>query len=287
MIHLHHELGDPELGSTFTQHELRTKDFVVVRSIHDGGRNDDALENAVAPEGSGWSSVRFVLQGPLAIRQGSGGPTLDRGDAFVATHAHTAPGRTLTDRSDVLALAWRRAGEDGAYAGMLSLSPAARGGLVQLANVIASRDTPGAILAAREATFGLRAAGVVLPADGPRTPTTSGALAMARALERVFFPLAARPMAIDLAQALGVGQRHALRLANAYFRDYYAGASTWRDYVHVMRIGLGTFFMSHPRARTEKVSQLLGFGSPTSFCHALQEAGLPSPSAVQRALLAA
>ena len=76
------------------------------------------------------------------------------------------------------------------------------------------------------------------------------------------------------------------RRANDHFRRFHISVSSWRQYVQGMRVGLGSFFMSQRRARTEHVSRLLGFGSPTSFCHAFHDAGLPSPLAVQRQLLA-
>jgi hypothetical protein len=35
-------------------------------------------------------------------------------------------------------------------------------------------------------------------------------------------------------------------------------------------------------ARTERVAELLGYGSATAFCHAFAGAGLPSPGEIRR-----
>ena len=278
-------LGAPETGAVFTQHELRDNDLIVIRTVHAGGRNDDALEQVMTTEGSEWSGMRFVVDGPLLVRHGAGATVVSPGEAFASPAWRDAAARSLTDRSDVLAIVWRSPGPRviGGH-GLVTLTPPARAGLLRLAGTIAERDTASAVWAAREAIACLRAVGILVN-EVSRAPLPPPDHAFARALERTFFPMTSCPMAIDLARALGVGERQALRRANAFFRHYYASGSTWRDYVRVMRVGLGTFFMSHPQARTEHVSRLLGFASPTSFCHALHEAGLPSPRAVRRALL--
>lgn len=287
MLHLHHVVGDPDLDAVFTQHELRERGLIVMRTVHSGGRNDDALEQVMTTEGWDWSGVRFVVDGPLLVRHGVGATVVSPGEAFASLRWRDAAARSLTDLSDVLAIVWRSPAPRVAGGhGRVTLSPAGRAGLVRLARTIAERDTESAVWAAREAIACLRAAGIVVN-EVSRAPLPPADHAFARALERTFFPMTSRPMAVDLAGALGVGERQALRRANAFFRDYCASGSTWRDYVHVMRVGLGTFFVSHPQARTEHVSRLLGFASPTSFCHALHAAGLPSPQAIRRALLAA
>ena len=40
-------------------------------------------------------------------------------------------------------------------------------------------------------------------------------------------------------------------------------ARSWRDYVHGLRIMLGTFFIGQPGATTADVGRLLGFGAPS------------------------
>ena len=65
---------------------------------------------------------------------------------------------------------------------------------------------------------------------------------------------------------------------------FHLSASSWREFLSCLRLEMGSFFMGAPNARTEDVSRYLGFSSPTSFCHALQDAGLPSPQTLQAEL---
>lgn len=45
---------------------------------------------------------------------------------------------------------------------------------------------------------------------------------------------------------------------------------------------IGALLMTSRRARTERVAELLGYGSAAAFCHAFAGAGLPSPGNVRR-----
>jgi hypothetical protein len=92
-------------------------------------------------------------------------------------------------------------------------------------------------------------------------------------------------MAVDLAAALGVGERQALRRANDHFHAFHLTISTWRQYVSGIRLAVGAFFMTAPGAKIEEVSERIGFRTPTSFWHALHDAGLPSPQKLQRLAL--
>jgi AraC-like DNA-binding protein len=232
-----------------------------------------------------------MLGGPILARQGSREAVVGSGEAVVSMDMRATTERTLTNGTDVLAFAWRAGSSFGPRApgdGVIGLSLAQRGALSRLAEAITSHDTSSAVAHVGDAVAALRAAGVPLAFEmSDRLSVPFAVREVGRALERVFCPLSSRPMAIDLARELGVCERQALRRTNALFETYYASGSTWREYVHAMRVGLSSFFMSHPRARTQNISRLLGFSSPTSFCHALHEAGLPSPLELQRALLAA
>ncbi len=289
MLHLRHTLGDPQLGASFVQDELRTHDLVVLRVRHDGGIADDALERTVTTVRAGWSMVRFVVEGPVLVRDGAHGIAVERGEAFASSEWGSAPARSLTTASETLLFAWRSGGSLGPslpHDGLLRLSPTARNGLFDLAHAMAAREPASTVRATRAAAAIFSAAGLPLDAAAPLAAAPRSSHDFARALERVLFPMTSQPMAVDLARALGVCERQALRRANDHFRRFHISVSSWRQYVQGMRVGLGSFFMSQRRARTEHVSRLLGFGSPTSFCHAFHDAGLPSPLAVQRQLLA-
>jgi hypothetical protein len=49
----------------------------------------------------------------------------------------------------------------------------------------------------------------------------------------------------------------------------------------------GTFFMTAPGAKVESISKFVGFRTPTSFWHALRDAGLPPAQELQRRARAA
>lgn len=284
VLAIHHQFGDPVTGATWTQDELRTDDLVVVRATHHDGQHDDGVERAVTRGGSSHAAVQFFLEGPHQLRHRTRDIEITGGTVSASHDLRACVARSMSHRSDVLVLAWRKESALGralAHDDLLNLSAKGQAALVDLAHAMRANDRP--VDALRNALAALAAAGVPLVPNVQFTPPTTGEIEVARAIEQTVFPLTARPMAVDLARALGIGERQALRRVNAFIEKYYASGSTWRGYVHAMRIGLSAFFMSHPHATTEHVSKLLGFASPTSFCHALQQAGLPSPTAMQRA----
>lgn len=195
----------------------------------------------------------------------------------------------LTRESDVLIVGWRTTGVGAPLAHDVRLAPskAAVSRLRCLATLLADRDAPPASLdtAASEVVEALRAEGFPLVADA--VPAADAATRrLASAVESSLRSFASQPTSADLADALGVGEHHALRRANAWFRRFYFSVNGWREYLRVRRLDLGAFFMGRPDARTEDVARTLGFRSPTSFCHAFKAGGLPSPRAVQSWLLA-
>jgi hypothetical protein len=287
VVVVRHALRDPVYGAIWQQDELRGDDLVVMRK----GQRGAAVDEAIAPERvTGWSAVRFVLDGPLVARAADRAVDVRPGDLLLSRAFGDAPARALEDRCESLTLVWRsdsRIGASLAHNDVLRPSPLARLSLLRLAGVLAVAPAPMVRSAAFDAIDALRSAGLPFETDGRRgvVDATDGERAIARALERVLFPLSSQPMAIDLARALGVCPRHALRCVNGYFRRYYRLASSWREYVRGMRVMLGAFFIGQPSAATERIARLLGFGSATALCHAFRDAGLPSPLAVQRALL--
>lgn len=284
MILVRYTAAGPREGARWFQHELRSDDLIVIRDCHRGGILDETL----LPEGAtGWAGVRCVLEGPVAVHRPGGTTDLHPGDVFVSPIAGSAPVRSLTSVTDVLHIVWRCEGAGGsAIAGedALSLSPQTRASLRALVDALATDDAPP-LHALDDSLAALRAEGI--PVRGPSSVgTPGGEEEVARALERVMFPLSSQPMSVDLARALGVGEHHALRRVNQYFQRFHLSTRSWRDYLRGQRLALGAFFMGRPDATTEEVACALGFRSPTSFCHAFQDAGLPSPRALQQALLA-
>lgn len=275
MIVLRHAMSDPQHGGVWRQDEIRGEDLIIVRERQRGAIVDERI---VPERVEGWSAARLVLDGPLTTAAGD----LREGDVLLTPAYGDVPARTLDDVLDTITIIWRSNGAVGgplASADRVRLSPLALRSLQRLAQSLSDDD-------ALDALDALRAAGVPIARDPFIAPPTRDEIEVAQAVERVLLPLSNQPMTVDLARALGVCERHAARRVNAYFSRYYRSLTTWREYVRGIRVLLGTFFIAQPKATTESVSRLLGFSSPTSFCHAFRDAALPPPMTVKRALAA-
>jgi hypothetical protein len=103
------------------------------------------------------------------------------------------------------------------------------------------------------------------------------------AIDGVLSRAGARPMVVDLMRALSCSERQARYLVGEYV-DAYAlqGATEWRTLVNVWTTFLAGVLMTAHGATTEGVAGLLGYGSPNALCHALTNAGLPSPGEMRR-----
>ncbi|MCA9176756.1 MAG: helix-turn-helix transcriptional regulator [Planctomycetales bacterium] len=290
MIVVRYTAADPRGQANWFQHELRSDDLVLIRECHTGGIVDETL---VPEQADGWSGIRYLLDGPVVARAPGRCVELRQGDAFASSTVGTAPVRSLTMTTDVLHILWRRdssVGRSISSSAKLRFSPLTDASLRRVVAALAAddRNAPCPSTTVHEVLVALRAEG--LPVTPPTVdwahPTALEDHAVAHAIERVAFPLSSRPMSVDLARELGVGEHHALRRANQYFRRFHLCARSWREYLRGQRVALGAFFMGRPEARTDRVARLLGFQSPTSFCHAFLAAGLASPREVQRELLA-
>lgn len=286
MLIVRHHVRGPSGEATWLQEELRSPDLVFVRSRYSGARRDETFSSERA---EGCSSIRVVLEGPL-VAHVDGSPVDVREGELVASAIHgTCRARTLEPHSDVLIVGWRNRGVGDPFVRdvRLALSTGAMSTLRRLAEALADRAAPTESLdaAASDVVDVLRAEGFPLsPEAVPAADAETRRLAAA--VESSLASFATQPTSLDLSRALGVGEHHALRRANAWFRRFYFSVHGWREYLRVRRLDLGAFFMGRPGARTEDVARALGFRSPTSFCHAFQTAGLPSPRAVQSLLLA-
>jgi AraC-like DNA-binding protein len=217
-----------------------------------------------------------VLAGPLCAHVDA------RPGQILVTPYTAAPSRALTRSSDWLEILWRSADPTVVVA---TLSPRSIERASTLARALEGDDLHAVLFALAEVLAELRAQGVqVTP---PTADDDGGAGRFAHLLWQRVMCLESQPMAVDIADALGVSERHALRQTSRFLQRFHLSASSWRELMQCLRLEMGTFFMSAPGARTEDVSRFLGFRSPTSFCHAFNDAGLPSPQAVHRDLLTA
>lgn len=296
MLLLRHAFRPRELDVDFRQQELRSEDLVICRSRFSGGMFDE-VRNLPSGRRQAWSKIRIVLAGQLFARTSTGGEILGPGDAVVSRGWDDHRCRALGAHAEYMLVAWRHgtaAGDRPAWGGPLAIRRE-RFGLGTTASALAHAfDAPlpfdAILLRASSLLDAIARLGLPVAPDAPRACSANIApihRRFAHALERTFFPLTARPMAIDLGATLGLGERHALRLANEFLARFYVTATTWRQFVRGMRLELGVFFSTHPDATTERVSQALGFSSPTALCHAFQSVDLPSPGEVRRQMMQA
>lgn len=281
----------PSAGARYRQEEVRSSDLMFLRMRPEGAIVDEALDRPRGSRAVEWSRIRFVLDGPLAVRLGRG-MTLARGECYASSAFRSESGRALTRDSDWLDLYWRNGspiGEQLSDGVVLRLSATSFERIGQLANAVTTGDVRATRKAAGDVLRDLRAHGLPFAADAlcdSGSEINASSTAFARVLWSIAGNLSNQPMAIDLSRALGVSERHALRCASQFFHQFHLSASSWREFLTCLRLEMGAFFMGAPGARTEDVSRFLGFASPTGFCHAFNDAGFMSPQQVRHELRA-
>ncbi|AUX48741.1 uncharacterized protein SOCE26_102820 [Sorangium cellulosum] len=285
MLYLRHACEHPSTRQRFVQEELRSAALHLLFLHCDGGTKDEQLEH-IPPGIAPRMDLVLVARGRAAVRTPGGAVELREGEGWLSPRLYAAPARSLTAGTSLLHLVWRPGGPagDGLPTGGLVRVPPSAWSTLRPGPL---GDREGAVRFGERLAAQLRSQGIPLAPDAFEAAGASiepADATFAQALQQVLFPLRARPMAVDLARVLGCSERHALRHASRYFGRYHLSVCTWREYVRGMRLGLGVFFMSHKRSRTDQASALLGFASPVAFCHALKEAGLPSPGAVRDTL---
>jgi hypothetical protein len=287
-VRLDFQLPSPRVR--YAQHELRGADWILQWRRQEGAVLDEALEQETGDHrdrAECWGRIRLVLAGSLFTRRGTG-LTLRANEGLASATWTSEPACALTPTCEYLDLHWRLGsglGPGVGRGGSFRLSPRGRRRVGELVEALSLGEARRAHRAAIETLGVLRACGAPFERDAERVvlPEVSAeAHAFAHALERTVSGLSSQPMAIDLATALGVGQRQALRRANEHFRAFHLTVTTWREYMVGVRLALGAFFSSARGAQTAVVSKFVGFGSAVSFCHTLRAAGLPSPMELQR-----
>lgn len=272
------------------QDELRSPGLIVVRTQVQGGTLDETLTSGRSQRAEPWPNVRIVLRG----RFRAGLEELLPGDALVSTDYEGAQLRAAGPTVDVLRIAWRDR-EDSRWVRDNPHPEVVRGGHLWLeaaravGDAIAGRsDEKRLACRALRPLLTLMASDRVFPTSEGHHVLTANTphLRFGHALSEAFGAPTSRPMAVDLSTTLGCTERHALRLANDYFRTLHMSVRTWREYVLGMRLGVATLAMSSPTARTEDVSSWLGFACPSALCHSFAAAGLPSPGAIRDRLRA-
>jgi len=279
----------PAAAARFRQDELRSADLMLLRARQEGGIVDEAVQRPRGTRSTEWNRIRVVLDGPLQVRLGAG-IEVGRGEMYGTANLCTETGRAITRSSDWLDLYWRSGSAIGSRlssGAVVRLAPTAFQRVRTLADALEARSLPPVLEVGRDVLDALRAHGFPLEPDALEESAQHVDVSspqFARLLWQLAGQLSRQPMAVDLSRALDLSERHALRLASQHFQRFHVSASSWREFLNCLRLEMGAFFMSAPAARTEEVSRFLGFSSPTGFCHALQDAGLPSPVRLQAEL---
>jgi hypothetical protein len=115
-------------------------------------------------------------------------------------------------------------------------------------------------------------------------PVPAQTLRLSMALDEMLSDLRRKPMAVDLDQVLGLSLRQINRVVAAFNERYGFNSGGWLDTRSRRRVMTGAVLMTAPGATTEGVSSAVGYASPTAFCRALADAGLPSPGAIAAAV---
>lgn len=105
---------------------------------------------------------------------------------------------------------------------------------------------------------------------------------LSQALDAVLSSLDNGPSMVDLDARLGLSARQINRLVTDFNQRYGFNSLGWRDTRNRRRLLVGATLMTAQAARTELVARAMGYSSPSSFCHAMELAGLPSPGATAR-----
>lgn len=293
MLVLRHRLTPRSIGAAFGQQEIRSDDLVICRAQFHGGMFDE-VANLPSGRRGAWSKVRFILRGRVLTRSRAGDAVLGPGDFVTSVGWDDYWCQALDPTTEYLLVGWKHGGcvgdrprrEGPMYRSRLGArNPEARA--FDLADALDQPDDARVLRATTLLMTSLADFGYPVARDAATAASRTITMAdrrFAHAMESSIFPLTSRPMAIDLGAALGIGDRHAMRLAKRFFQRFFVTASGWREYVRGMRLELGVFLASNAGATTEEVSRALGFASPTALCHAFHSVGMPSPHEVRRRL---
>jgi AraC-like DNA-binding protein len=282
----------PELGASLETRALVHEDYRLHLVRNRRVVCEDALvKRAFERKGAvGRPVLTVVLAGRARLRlDGGAARWLEAGEFALLPSKAALTMRTEGEQYASIALEWA----PGTLAARPALSfgrlsPAALAALARCMPAVSTDDrVPVERTAAAFSSLlaVLRAEGLPLaPMRGHDLiePVSASTAQLSRTLDALLSRLDERPMAVDLDTALGLSARHISRLVSAFNARYGFNADGWRDTLRRRRITVGAALMSATGARTERVSASLGYSSPTAFCRAMAEAGLPAPGAVAR-----
>lgn len=293
MLLSHREVHCAELGVRFADVAILHSLYRVTLQIREGFVDDESLLfSHFSRRWIGRSNVICPLEGEVRIRRGGTERLLAPGD-WLGEHRDSGWHMRREGRSRTLILEWDpgplaidriRQGASG------RLAPASLRALRELAARLFEKEARREERAHRlgEVLRLLRAEGL------PLEEAEAGALieevpphlqALAQTVDPTLSALCRGPALGEVQDALGYSRPAVLKYLQEFNERYaYNASGGWRELLQRWRVTMGACFMSAPAATTERVSRILGYASPTAFCHAFANRGLPSPGAVPERL---
>jgi hypothetical protein len=110
---------------------------------------------------------------------------------------------------------------------------------------------------------------------------------MMNGIDRILSRLHETPMLVDLESTLGQARRTLTRSIGQLHERHALlgrGGGRWRTIRDNYRLVVATILVSHEEATPRDVAGLVGYGSVEALDHALNNASLPSPLALKRAI---
>jgi AraC-like DNA-binding protein len=285
----------PELGARVMRLVVRHPGFVVRFVEFAGGIAEDRLFDGPERRTTlpGWPVLAVTLAGRCLLRHGGGGVLAGEGDLVWLPSGEAFRARSGEDGVRALFVQWDPRVFDRPAAASVDLVrlrrrqlERIRGATLRLAAAGYDAERAGVAVAALLAGF--RSLGLLdaRPAPHELVLAHSGPVVrVGAAVDRALSELHHNPMTLDLGRVLGTSPAHTRRLLRRYGEALdLPGAVTWRDLRNVWRLHVGALLMTAAGSRTERVAEILGYGSAAAFCHAFAGAGLPSPGDVRRAV---
>jgi hypothetical protein len=282
----------PPLGATIERFLYRHPSFLVRIVTLRGVVVDDRLFEPLFPPSvhPGWPVLAAGLEGGGVIRHGGASECAGPGEIVWAPSPGPFGARNGAGGVHALFVQWDprvfgRAGDTHLTRTRLAPADFVRLRAVADGVLVAGYDAAAASRGVAELFALLRGLGFLgaKPAPGDLlAPVPPEVARVGAAVDRALSNLSAKPMSLDVEEALERSPAQARRILARYGEALrLQGARNWRDLRSMWRLYVGCALMTSKRATTEHVAALLGYGSPIAFCHAFANAGLPAPGHIR------
>lgn len=282
----------PSLGASLSRRIVRHRSFFVKLVGMRGVVMEDSL---VAPSRlaivHGWPLLTIPVAGCGVVRSGRLASRLEARELAWTPSSGDYRARVEEHGVQALVVQWDpavfgRAGDTAPVKAALGARDYERIHAVTRRIAEAGYDARRASAAAADLFAVLRSLGFLdttAAAGDLLTPVDPHVVSAGAAIDRVLSAPCLAPAQLDIETAIARSPAHTRRLVNRYAEALrLQGARGWRDLLGTWRLYLGTVLMTAPRATTEAIARLLGYGSPHAFCHAFANAGLPAPGELRR-----